>query len=51
MSLKSYLQLLISKIGVIDTDTSSLITGSAVVPAGQNAKENRLSGIAPSPGT
>lgn len=47
MSLKSYLQLLVSKIGVLDVETSSLITGSAVVPAGHNAKENRLSGIAP----
>lgn len=47
MSLKSYLQLLVSKIGVLDIETSSLITGSAVVPVGQNAKENRLSGIAP----
>ena len=38
--LKSLLQMLISKIGVLDTGTFSLITGNAVVPNGLEAKEN-----------
>lgn len=45
--LKSLLQVLISKIGVLDTASSSLISGDVVVPAGVNAKENRLSSTAP----
>ena len=45
--LKSLLQMLISKIGVLDTGTSSLITGNAVVPDGVKAKETRLSCVAP----
>lgn len=44
--LKSLLQMLISKIGVLDTGTFSLITGNAVVPNGLEAKENRLSCVA-----
>lgn len=45
--LKALLQILISKIGVLDTNTTSSIAGNAVLPEGQNAKENRLSGTAP----
>lgn len=45
--LKSLLQMLISKIGVLDTGTFSLITGNAVVPNGFEVKENRLSCVAP----
>lgn len=45
--LKSLLQVLISKIGVLDSATSSLISGNAVVPSGVDAKENGLSGTAP----
>ena len=45
--LKSLLQMLISKIGVLDTGTFSLITGNAVVPSGVEDKENRLSCVAP----
>lgn len=45
--LKSFLQMLISKIGVLDTGTFSLITGDAVVPNGLEPKENRLSCVAP----
>ncbi|WP_283387587.1 hypothetical protein [Parasutterella excrementihominis] len=45
--LKALLQVLISKVGVVDTATTSLISGEAVVPAGVSAKENRVSGTAP----
>lgn len=45
--LKSLLQVLISKIGVQDTASSSLISGDVVVPAGVYAKENILSSTAP----
>lgn len=45
--MKKYLHLLISKVGVLDTETFSSVTGNAVIPEGTLTKENRISAYAP----